>query len=1037
MPRAVLPCAPGMSFGKLIAVCLFLLTISATSGAVDAGQELSELNHTVFSSLDNSPGNVTAIGQTRDGYLWIGTSVGLFAFDGARFTRPRLDSPQDKLNGDISTIFVDKNDDLWVGIRLGGIYRYSRGRLTHFNTAAGLPARTVTGIVRDTNGALVASTLGGLYTLTGLRWTEVLPGRGENAVGSGLRSVVLDGQGTVWTAGDRGVFCRPRGAAAFVEGRAGKPPGHLFLDGQRQAWYSDQAGLLALSGAARRITGKDIPAYGNSTREFVIELVDRAGSAWGMLGNEFVRFEHADRWLSDSTPHGLPPPQFLLREQRMSGDVSRHVFEDREGNVWVGTNGGLDRFRSTKFSHVTVAGERLPEAALAATSDGAIWIGTDTQGLVRSVHGKVERTGILFGDGPHNGVLSLYAQADGTLWVGGRSELRRYAAGRLETIPLPFGEPASTIQAISTDSGGALWLSVIGRGILKRSNGAWASLGSPDGLPDLEALSLHGDAEGRMWIGYQDNRIVVVQGRSIRTIGPEAGLSVGNALAMLPQDGRMWVAGTNGLGVIENGRYWPLVGKASASVEGVSGIVRSATGDLWINAAGGVRRMPASTIAAFLADHSRTVEWEPFNFQDGIIGMPATLNPIPTAVASSDGRLWFSTTNGLFSVDPSRMARNPAAPHVLVEGVAAQGRAFLRDDQITLPRRTNELRIDYTATALAIPERVRFKYRLEPVQNEWQEAVGRRQAYYTNLRPGIYRFSVVAANEDGVWSAKGDSIEIRIPPAFWETPWFKVACVLAGALGLWSAYVLRLKVIAGRIATRMEDLARERERIARDLHDTLLQGTQGLVLNFQGIANSLPRNDANKQRMQAVLDRADDILDDARNCVQWLRNSDEAPADLRVALIDVGNQLSSTSGMGFELKQAGDPVVLDADVQEELRRIATEALSNAFRHSAGRAVSLELRYEGNAFLLTVKDDGTGLDAATMKAGYRTGHWGLVGMRERAQRIGAHIELQTSGSGTTVNIRVPANQIYMDEKRFGWARRRAFGSARARREKNVV
>lgn len=420
-------------------------------------------------------------------------------------------------------------------------------------------------------------------------------------------------------------------------------------------------------------------------------------------------------------------------------------------------------------------------------------------------------------------------------------------------------------------------------------------------------------------------------------------------------------------------------------------------------------------------DHGHEVDFERFDAHDGLLGAASQLRPMPSLVLGDDGLLWMATANRINWIDPSRIVRNPVPPPVLVQDLAIGEQRYRPLPGLELPKSTNNLRIDYTALSLGVPERVRFRYRLDGVDSDWQDPGTRRQAFYTNLDPGHYRFRVMAANEDGVWNQQEAQLAFTIPPTFIETLWFKLLCAIAAGLLLWAAYRWRLRQVTNQLRRGLEDRADERERIARALHDTFLQSVQGLMLRVQTLLKRLPPGGDAYQLVEKILNQADTVLAEGRDQVSGLRTVTRFQHDLPRLFSELGQQLREEHAADFALIVTGELAAIKEPAGEHLYHIGREALLNAFRHAGACRIELELGYARDHITLQVRDDGRGIAEEVLAAGELPGHWGLIGMRERAAKIGATLDLWCRPSmGTVVELRAPGAAVY--ERRRGSLRR---------------
>jgi signal transduction histidine kinase len=380
--------------------------------------------------------------------------------------------------------------------------------------------------------------------------------------------------------------------------------------------------------------------------------------------------------------------------------------------------------------------------------------------------------------------------------------------------------------------------------------------------------------------------------------------------------------------------------------------------------------------------------------------------------------MWFATTRGIAWLDQAALSRlhNQVPPPVFVTSILADGKAYLGLFNLKLPKLTQNLAITYTALSLAVPERVRFRYKLQDVDKDWQEAGSRREAFYTKLSPGHYTFSVVACNDTGVWNLSGASVEFTILPAFYQTIWLKSAAGAGCACLLWLLINLRMRFLSARIRERWVARASERERIARELHVTFLQGIQGLLLRFNTAARSIPSDTQARKAMDNALAQSEEIMLTGRRLVQGLRNTARA-ATLSDELEAIGREFQGLYAADFSVSTQGKELPLDPVVADELFKVGREAISNAFRHAQAKTVRVELEYRNRDVKLLIRDNGLGIDGRLLIEGKKAGHWGLPGMRERVAQLNGNIRFESvQGMGTTVEIKIPAHRAYQ-RKRF--------------------
>jgi signal transduction histidine kinase/ligand-binding sensor domain-containing protein len=1013
------------------------VTVSVRAFAGPPAPELSlkQFNHRAFTLVDGAPGDINALAQTPDGILWIGSFSGLIRFDGVRFMPYPSPGEEGFDANNIASLFVARDGALWIGFRPVGVSVLKNGHVTRFGVDDGVPFGTVQQLAQDVDGSIWAAARQGLAHFDGERWEMVAP---ETEFGAPY-GVLIDRVGTLWLATIRGLRARAAGEARFreIDHRTYSSPRSVVLTAAPDGvvWAAADDGLV-------RITPSKDPSTADAVGVGAIAaaplVFGNDGSLWASDGGdrhlELVRGRNLPQEANGDV-HADPERLSLASEPNIGRVIA--VLEDRKRNIWVGTTDKLHR-----FSRSNVVRDSAPpciqndfvEGTLVAGDSGNLWISCDdgTGGHIREIRGNETvgwQSAPVFRVG--------YRDLQGAVWFGGSAEIARIESGRLVIkTRMPPELTTRPIQALVRDSSGAMWASVSRRGTYRVSDGEWTENGGLEGLPHEVAYVETADEAGSLWFGYPNSRVASIDGKTVRMFDRSQGLDVGNVLAIVIDKKKLWVGGELGLACFDGARFVSIPSRSGEPFRGVSGIVKARNGDLWLNTTGGIAHVDRSEADRVLDYPDHRVDSETFNHLDGVPGSARQLSPQPSAVETTDGRIWFSTTGGMVSIDSTQLERNTLPPPVTIWSVTnGNERHPNLGAQIELPMHTNDVQIDYTAGSLTVPERVRFRYKLEGLDRYWQDVGNRREAHYTNLGPGRYRFRVTASNNDGVWNDKGASIDFVIAPAFYQTGWFYALCALAAAATLAALYKLRVRHMAAQIRGRLEERLAERERIARELHDTLLQGMQGLIWRFQAATDRIPPTEPARHLMEQSLDRADQLLGESRDKVKDLRPAARDVADLAQAIAAEGDQFAGMHPAAFRVSVLGAPRELHPIVREEGFFIAREALANAFLHARAAHIEAELYYDKTALHVRVRDDGQGIATAVLDEGGVPGHFGLVGMRERARKLGARLDVWSKpGAGTEIDLRVPANVAYSRPRTS--SRRGGLGRASARTSKET-
>lgn len=998
---------PAAPWTAVLAALSILLATLGVAGAQAAAP--NDLEHRRWLSADGGPSQVGAIAEGADGYLWLGTNDSLVRFDGLRFRRQ---SPAARGAPAIVSSLLARGDTLWVGLRSGGVALARPGRALEREPGPGAPAGTVFGLAQAPDGALWAAAEDGLARRANGAWRRI---GAEHGVDGGARAVLVDRAGTVWAAGERRLYYLRPGAQRFVDaGVRVADAGQIAQAPDGAIWLSERrAGRIhrvALVGGAVSFGTARLEAPATSL------AFDGDGGLW--LGTTGRGLLHVAR------PDGLAAlagaSRFTAR-QGLSSDFVWRLHLDGSGNLWVGTNAGLDRFRARILAPSAFPPGAL-NVALAAGDDGSLWGGPGSGSALRLQGGRVQALAM---PAPVN---SAIRDADGAVWMAGPAGIWRahHRADRqlafVADLP-PGAAGQAPVRAMARDAHGVLWVSINKVGLFRHEAQGWVRAPVAPGRDSQRMpVSALAAPDGWLWFGYRDGLLEARRGgRTLRWSAAD-GLDLGHVTALAHHAGRTWVGGQHGLAYVDAGRLRRLPLPDDGVFDNIYAIVpvAAATGtadvDLWLHARAGIFQIGAAELRRAMGTPGHRMRYRSFDALGGLANDPHQVLPLPTAVRGADGRLWFSTGGGVVSLDPARLPPAEPGPKVEIEAVSVDGARVDPDAPLKLGPEAQRIAIDYTAPSLAAPERLGFRYRLDGFDTDWVDAGRARQAIYTGLAPGAYRFRVIALNKDGVPSPREAVLPFRVAQAFYRHPLFLAGAAVLALAALRLAYRATARRAAERVRDRLQERHRERERIARELHDTLLQGVHGLVLRFQAAADTLPADAPARARLEQALVRADQVLVEGRERVRALRGGPLDTRELHEALAAAGEELSAQWACGFAFAVRGTVRRLQPAVLDEVCRIGLEALRNAFAHARAAQVRIEVVYRRSAFVLTVADDGRGIDPAWLREQGRPDHWGLRGMRERAERIGARLDIHSGGGregwrGTRVALTLPARMAY--------------------------
>ncbi|MCE4554364.1 sensor histidine kinase [Roseateles cellulosilyticus] len=987
-----------------ITACWRLLKRAAVAGAlaVAAGQAPAEPEfpplqghfHRAWLSRLGAPAEVVEVVQTPDGFLWLSTDQGLMRFDGQRFARLDLFPDDPRRSQAMALMRVMPDGTLWAALRLGGMVRVRGTQVEFFGPEQGFPlTRPYAGAVDDDGVVWMATPLG-LMRFLNERWQRV-----DREVG--LPPKIVDNLyrtagGDLWLRMQDDWYLRRKGDQAFAPQPRWEGMQEVIEEPGQGFWVMRPRGPLELVDER----GKVLQRLPLSLGESVTLIRDGQGDLWVVdYGKGLYRVPAAPA--GPSAVGARPQIQHLSARDGLSSDQVMSVLKDRDGQIWAGTQLGLDRVSRDRVTLVP-----HPEGNSAGT------VRFDAQGRACMVNyadpvACQDREGtfqVLRGGQPAAPVRAvvLAPDAQGGMWIAGLGGVWfRDAAGGLTAMPRPDGVSVDIVQSLAVAPDGSAWLATLGEPVRRWVDGRW--LPEDASLPTEGALTLAADPARGMWLGTADGQVLHWRDGKVQRFGTAEGLPPGRVLALLPAGDALWIGGEQGLLRLKDGHVERVSRSDGVEFGRITGLAETAQGDLWMNETRGALRLAALDRAALARSAGAPVSVLQVGPEDGLVGSLPPIRPANSMVRAPDGQIWLSRASGIYRFDPGRFGGTERAPPIAVlDTLGDPASGHVQDGRVTLR---------FTAADLFAPNRLRFRYRLLGQDHDWVEAGERREARYTNLAPGHYRFEVQADNcGGGAWpeDAKTASAEIDVPAAWHQLGSVRLAAAAAVLVLVWLTWRAWSARATRRLQERLQARLAERERIARHLHDHLLQGAAGLTLQVQAGLQDLPDEHPARRQLERALDRADRLLNETREQVEGLRIH-QHDCDLGEVLMNQARALRGEAAEpALRLDVLGTPRRLRAALLGEVQGIVIEAVNNALHHAAARDILLQLDYRPRGLVLSVKDDGRGLPDGFRPEIGRPGHWGLRGMQERAGLLGAQLHWTSApGQGTTVTLSLPA------------------------------
>ncbi|PWU07850.1 MAG: hypothetical protein C5B51_08995 [Terriglobia bacterium] len=994
-------CLPHRLLG-MAAVCVMM---TGAAYGIDPNRAMSQYVHDKWGPDEGFPaGPVYAISQAGDGYLWIGTEAGLVRFDGWNF-RVIKDDSRALTIGSVLGLTPDEQGCLWLWLQDRTIVRYCKARFDRPLPQAAESA-DIEAMGRSNQGGLLGWAAGsGAFSFAVGRFQKLVSA--ADLPPSPVISLAQTRNGDLYLGTrDAGVFRESGGKAVPI--RQGLPDlkvNCLLADGDDNVWVGTDQGIVRWNGNQFATVGLPAPL---SNFQALVMIRDRDGNVWvGTDSRGLLRFNSQG---VTSMREGDDP----------SNDAITALFEDREGNLWIGHAGGIERLRDSAFVTYS-SSEGLPTEGggpVLAGADDRMWFAPSKGGLwwlQSGKHGRVSSNGL------DRDVVYSLAGSKEELWIGrqrgGLTWLRsRNDAAEAKTYTESEGLAQNSVYSVYRARDGTIWAGTLSAGVSALKNGRFTKYTIGNGLASNTVASILEGSGGTMWFATPNGLSAYANG-GWRSYGTADGLPSQNVNCLLEDSGGVLWAGTSfGIAFRAGGRFQAAAPGPPALREQIFGIAEDKYGWLWMATLNHVVRVKRDKLLRGALDDG---DYREYGLADGLRG-EGGVKRHQSVFADPAGRIWFSLKRGISVVDPARLRRNSAPAIVHVETISADGRAISTGDAVHIPGAAQRITFGFTALSLSVPEQVRYRYLLEHFDTAWSEPVTQRQAMYTNLGPGKYRFRVMASNPDGIWNREEASLSFEVAPRFWQTWIFRASAVFACAGIILAFYRLRMRQLAKRLNLRFEERLAERTRIAQELHDTLLQGFLSASMQVHVVADTLPAGSPAKPTLTRALQLMRQVIEEGRNAVRGLRSSHSDSLDLEQALSLVKQEFAldekRNGEIGYRVIVEGEQRALHPLFRDEIYRIGREALINAFRHSRARKIEVELKYSPSQLRVLVRDDGCGIDPQILKSG-RDGHWGLGGMRERAEQIGGRFHVYSSAAaGTEVELTVPGHVAFQSGSR---------------------
>jgi signal transduction histidine kinase/streptogramin lyase len=983
-------------------MALAFLWMGATVGSCSA-PEISQYVHDSWGTEKGYLGGaVNAICQSSDGYLWIGTERGLVRFDGSTFTLIQRPLPGLPPLGSVRGLATDAEGNLWIQPEGPGVFFYRNGRFEDATTALGLQESTLTALAGDNDGNLLFSGpdnqafLYSRHSLHTLLEAGKIPGT--------IISLAETRDGAIWMGTqDDGIYRSFHRHISQVSPLTDQATMALLPAQGGSILIGAENGILQWNNGT--LTPLSLPSV-KGKLQIVTMMRDPDGNAW-------VGTRHG-LWRIEDNDQALP-----VRTISHPDDAVRALYHDRDGDIWLGTSRGIERLHEGIFRTFSVA-QNLPtenDGPVYADNAGRIWFAPISGGLYWLLDGKIHH---ISNAGLNNDVIYSISGRKGEIWLGrqsgGLTVLRETTDSpgdpsfSIQTYTVAEGLAQNSVFSVYCDRDGSVWAGTVSGGVSLWKDGKFTTYTTAQGITSDSINSIIEAPNGTIWFATPNGLMAFSNGKWNR-YSVRDGLPSADVRSVFEDaNGVLWIATAAGLACYTHGhigipQHLPVV-----LSEPILGIAQDSLGSLWFTTPDHVLSGNRDKLLNGSLDSS---DIESFGPADGLQEIDGVRRD-RSLISDRLGRIWVSLSHGLAVADPMRSLRNATPGTVRIESLLAGSDPVDLNGSLNIAPGTRTIVFNYASMNLSAPDRIRYRYTLDGSGQGWSRIINSRQVVFSNLEPGKYQFRVIASNVNGLWNGPESDVSFEITPQVWQTWWFRVACFAAALLMAAALYRLRVTQLTQQLNMRFQERLAERTRIAQDLHDTLLQGILSASMQLDVAEDRVPEGSPAKPMLQRVLQLMRQVIDEGRRALAGLRSENTTVSLLEHAFSRLKQDFPIDERIEYRVHVQGESRPIRPIVHDDIWRIGREAIVNAVLHSGAASIEVDVEYLSRHLRLSVRDDGDGIDPKILQSG-REGHWGLTGIRERAESIGATVRLRSRiGAGTEVELTVPGTIAFTDE-----------------------